>query len=1311
MPCRTIELLDNLLSPDPGGTWTYLGYNVLPGGSPGAGGSTVGTLTGDNPSVDFEGFTPGTYFFRYSTGTGECIDNVTLKIKVVARGTAGTPTPATYCTSASGSIALASLLTGETSGGQWILNTGSPDDPGGAFNAGAGTINLSSLNTAAVYQFDYIIDVEGNEDFDPIECLSCRSVATVTVTIVDACDPGDDNTIFITSTTGSFNMFAELGGVPDTGGSWTQISGSTVGPTGGYLGTINLNAATGCEWVYQYTCPGPSGCTATALLTIIKNAGFSVVLTIDGDEIESDVDGCNGTVTYQYQRLISGVWTNIGGATSADYTATIPGLYRLLASCDGCAFTSNTVEYSLNCTCNVPSIAFNYDFEDDCLTLSDAGSTCSAEVSDVLQYRVLPSATFLTYSTPLCGCTVRQFLSVTPSCSANSSSITIGYNAAAFCTGSGISIDAVYLKFGNNTIENNFGTFNSSFFEIISKNDFINLYNRRVEMVVRLNMGGGNYLFQRVEFYYTGTTGSSQGCAQLVTTILNYPKFIRTIEAKRTVTFSDGCPPTVFTQQYTQSSCENAFVIVQEVNIGGSPGVGATVFNCPGATFVWYRNGVLLSGVTTQNIVIASNGGDGLFEVIVSCTGGCGGSAALQTDACSTIVTLSGPVSGTYTATVTGCVGSRTYYWEKFIAGAWVVQQSTTNSSNTNTYNTTAIGQYRIRVVCNDGCGGVVPFDVDNPCAGLTASIAPSGANLVATGGGGTVATYQWQRWNGSSWVNVGTNSNTYTPTQSGLYKVIITFTNGCQAEDQEPFIFDCTVDVNVTGPVSGVYTGTITNCAGSKTWIWEKWNGSAWTVEQSTTNSASSDTFNPSSSGDYRLSVICGANNCPDNFPFSHIEGGGCVANVEINPSGSFLLASVTGCTGTIFYLWFFRATPGSGSWGSPISTTNTILPSTYGPGEFKVEITCSGCTDLDTYTYSGCTTTVTVNCASDNPFTAVPSVGGGTYQWQYSLTGTGWTSLGTSSTQMPVNGTGYYRVIYFPGGGCPAVGSDPCYYEADCDVDATIEELDDKCDWNLKTQTGATSGVEYYNSGSLVVSGSWDMAVSGDRTLFKNAIEAWLTSSNNGGTAQVLHDSKGDTTVRVNCTKSTPDRILFLDPDTNTPGTDITAFFGKCGRECDYEFTLPSVLVQAIHIGEHLFIPALNPYTSEAAFISAFNTFMSTNGYSGSIDVDAGNGVIVITTTAAVGACNTPSNTPIWKSADRSGCGSPVRIYPTLTLSFDNCIGTQSITWQYRPTGSDPWVNVQSGGLTFSTCSGGQFRAIGTCGDCPFTSNTITI
>jgi hypothetical protein len=1310
MPCRTISLLDQMIGADLGGTWTYLGYNASFPGAPGVGGSTVGTLTGDNPEVDFEGFTPGKYHFEYCVGEAECELCETLIVSVKAQGTAGTGSETTFCESATSTLTLASYVTGETTGGQWAVSGGSPDDPGANFNAGAGTLNLTGIG-AGVYQMDYIIDVEGDGNFDPITCLSCRSIATVTITVVEACDPGEDASSTVTSTTGAINLFALLGGSPDVDGEWTQVSGTTASITNGYLGTVNLNALAGCEFVFEYECPGPSGCQSTATVTIIKNAAFDIDITLTGDLFESDVDGCDGTTTYQWQRLIAGIWTNIGGATSATYTATVEGLYRLVASCDGCALISKVVEYTLNCECNNLALAFEFDPGADCLTILETGAACSDTTTDVIQYRENGTGTWNTYSAPLCGCNIRQYLDVTPSCSANSASIIIGFSAAAWCTGSGISVDAVYLLFGNNTIENNFGSFGSGFNEIISKNDFINLYNRRVEMVVRLNMGGGNYLFQRVEFYYTGTTASGQGCAQLVTTVLNYPKKIKTIQARRQVTYDDGCPPTEFTDTYSVTNCDNAFVLLQEVNIGGTPGVGATVFNCPSATFVWYRNGSLLAGVTTQNIGIAANGGDGLFEVVVSCTGGCGGSAALNTNACLTTVTLAGPSSGIYTATVNGCVGSRTWYWEKFIAGVWTLQQTATNSSSTNSFTPSSGGQYRIRVVCNDGCGSVVPFMVDNPCTGLTASISSDGTTLTATGGGGTVSSYQWQRWNGSSWVNVGTNSNTYTPTQTGLYKVIITFTNGCTAEDQEPFEFNCTVDVSVSGPVAGVYTGTITNCSGSKTWIWEKWDGSSWDVEQSTTNSSSSNTFNPDSSGDYRLTVICGANNCSDNVLFSHVEGGGCVANVEILPSGSFIVANVTGCTGTILYLWYWRATPGSGSWGSPISTTNTILPSTYGAGEFKVEISCTGCTDEDTYIYSGCTTTVTVNCASDNPYTAVPSPGGGTYQWQYSLTGTGWSSLGTASTQMPVNGTGWYRVIYSPGGGCPPVNSAACYYEADCDVEATIEELDDKCDWNLKTLTGSTTSVQFYHGGSNVVSGSWNMGNSGDRTSFKNAIEAWLSSNGHGGNVTILHDSKGDTTIRVNCTKSAPERVIFIGPDANTSGTNITAWFGKCGRECDYEFTLPSVLVQGIYIGEHLFLPALNPYTSESAFISAFNTFMSANGYSGTIDIDAGNGVIVITTTAAVGACNTPSNTPIWKSADRSGCGSPTRIYPTLTLGFTGCVGTQTITWQYRPDAGSAWTNVQSGGLTYSTCASGQFRAIGTCGDCPFTTNTITI
>lgn len=70
---QVILLKNRLSGADNGGDWTYLGWNETTPGSPGAGGSTIGSLAGDNPQLDFEGMIPGYYHFEY------CVENLNLE--------------------------------------------------------------------------------------------------------------------------------------------------------------------------------------------------------------------------------------------------------------------------------------------------------------------------------------------------------------------------------------------------------------------------------------------------------------------------------------------------------------------------------------------------------------------------------------------------------------------------------------------------------------------------------------------------------------------------------------------------------------------------------------------------------------------------------------------------------------------------------------------------------------------------------------------------------------------------------------------------------------------------------------------------------------------------------------------------------------------------------------------------------------------------------------------------------------------------------------------------------------------------------
>lgn len=67
-----ISLLSRMSGADTGGSWTFDGYAETHPSSPGSGGTDPGTLSGDNPTLDFDGWIPGFYHFTYTIDQNEC---------------------------------------------------------------------------------------------------------------------------------------------------------------------------------------------------------------------------------------------------------------------------------------------------------------------------------------------------------------------------------------------------------------------------------------------------------------------------------------------------------------------------------------------------------------------------------------------------------------------------------------------------------------------------------------------------------------------------------------------------------------------------------------------------------------------------------------------------------------------------------------------------------------------------------------------------------------------------------------------------------------------------------------------------------------------------------------------------------------------------------------------------------------------------------------------------------------------------------------------------------------------------------------
>ncbi|TWO33798.1 gliding motility-associated C-terminal domain-containing protein [Seonamhaeicola sediminis] len=109
---------------------------------------------------------------------------------------------------------------------------------------------LSSL-TALVNGNTYYVQV------DDIFCVS--NPVAVTVAIDTPVDPGTPGTLEYCNDNlpaSDFNLFDELGGTPDTTGTWS----GPIATSNGHLGTVNLSTLTGGNYTFTYTVPSNGMC-------------------------------------------------------------------------------------------------------------------------------------------------------------------------------------------------------------------------------------------------------------------------------------------------------------------------------------------------------------------------------------------------------------------------------------------------------------------------------------------------------------------------------------------------------------------------------------------------------------------------------------------------------------------------------------------------------------------------------------------------------------------------------------------------------------------------------------------------------------------------------------------------------------------------------------------------------------------------------------------------------------------------------------------------------------------------------------------
>ncbi|WP_178989408.1 gliding motility-associated C-terminal domain-containing protein [Winogradskyella schleiferi] len=290
------------------------------GGTPETGGIWTPTLTSGTGIFDPLVDTAGTYTYTIS-GTGTCIDDsATVIVSIETAPDAGLDGMLTLCSLNSSADLFNSLGGMPETGGTW-----SP-----ALTSGTGV-------------FDASLDPEGVYTYTINSALCGNSSATVTVSVIDANEAGNNAVVELCSNDTAIDLFNSLGGTPDVGGTWAPALTS---------GTGVFDPATDAAGIYTYTvsnsttlCPDDS---ATVIVTILlePDAGNDGTLNLCGSTNTVDLfNSLAGTPE------TGGTWTPTLTSGTGDFNPnTDPeGIYTYTVT-NSCGTSSATVTVSLSDT-------------------------------------------------------------------------------------------------------------------------------------------------------------------------------------------------------------------------------------------------------------------------------------------------------------------------------------------------------------------------------------------------------------------------------------------------------------------------------------------------------------------------------------------------------------------------------------------------------------------------------------------------------------------------------------------------------------------------------------------------------------------------------------------------------------------------------------------------------------------------------------------------------------------------------------------------------------------------------------------------
>lgn len=687
----------------------------------------------------------------------------------------------------------------------------------------------------------------------------------------------------------------------------------------------------------------------------------------------------------------------------------------------------------------------SYNSNSDCVKFTNIGSSCSTVSKDTIWWKNDQTAyTRIVAGDSICDCNIKEYVNTSANVSTSGSNFRLNItglqNRCHSCTGSDMRIFFEFPLSGSTTSFPGCGA--TSDYLTISPTDFAN-YGYTCTAWVRYTTPWG-VVINKHKFDYNGGGLST---SNVTVTTVSKKTIYKTISAKRKVTYTNGCPPVICTltlaiPQQPNDPCTHFTAYISQVNLGSpcsGSGFSAVALNGVGSlTYQWYYNGSAISGQTDQYLCMVGRS-DGIYCCEITDANGCKVNVCrIKQTACSLTVNIT-QSGGTLTANLTNCSGTASYQWQYWTGATW------TNVGTSSSYNTGGVaGDYRVQVSCSGppACSAIANYTYTPPCnADVTLSVGSTTITATVTGCGGTNIAYTWERWTGSIWTTVRTQSktsttDTYTPTVSGLYRVTIVC-NGCSDSAQASF--------TMPDPCSGFsvsMTGTFTTmCLGDTRSFGRNISGGTtpysnqWKLNGSNAGTGTTYSFTPGSTGSYTISItVTDANGCVKTDTKTVVVIVCCGVSTSISPASTSVCtnqdatftATTSGGSSPYTYSWTSTLPPGPpiGQGSGSSKTLNFAVTGTY---NIAVTVTDnSGCTAVSSATMTvttctDCTCTPTLSlsgCVLTGSFSGA-GCANYSYQLQYSASGTGWASVksgsaapGGSFTHTPAS-NGYYRLV----------------------------------------------------------------------------------------------------------------------------------------------------------------------------------------------------------------------------------------------------------------------------------------------------------